>query len=167
MFNSHAISIYPRMPHPSHPTRRHTQTPPRAPVSASVAAEPLATTTKIHIISQAQFDAMPKAQQDFVRGRIAAGQIQIGSPPAAPAQSQKPTTNSHLRQHVPSALNRYRTKPVKVHLTAGQTITGIVTEIWPYEVVVTTPANTAVTILKHAISRIEDDATPESESKPK
>lgn len=113
-------------------------------------------------MTQADFDALPKAQQEFIQGRIEAGQIKIESPPEPQTQpiekNQKSPTKPQYRPHVPSAINRYRGKPVKLHLRGGQIISGLLDEIWQYELVVHTDV-TKVTVLKHAVCTIEDDST--------
>lgn len=112
---------------------------------------------------------MTKTRQDFISGRIQAGQVKIVSPvdlaapAAAPTQPQQKSDDNARPQPRPqpraySSVNRYRGKLVKIQMNNGQTIYGILAEVWQYEIVVHTDVNVVV-VMKHAICTIEEVGT--------
>jgi len=112
---------------------------------------------------------MTKTRQDFIRDRIQAGQVKIVSPAdllapaAAPTQPQQKSDDKARPEPRPqpraySPVNRYRGKLVKIQMNNGQTISGILVEVWQYEIVVHTDIN-AVVVMKHAICTIEEVRT--------
>lgn len=156
--------------------------PPRRPASKVSAEKPIAKNIDVQEITQADFDVMNPSRQDFIRGRVEAGQIKIVSPyeiePSLPnntineTQKQEPRRplRPQNRAHTPSCINRYRNKLVRIQLTNCQTITGMLAEVWQYELVVHTNVNAGiVTILKHAVAtieEIEDDVSENTEPEP-
>ena len=111
---------------------------------------------------------MTPTRQAFIRDRIKAGQVKIVdqsviTPPKPPKSTQtkrgpNPTaSHPHPRPRAEppeSSMPMFLNKRIRLFLTTGQNRTGILTNIYQYEVVIETKDGPVV-ILKHAIVSIE------------
>ena len=146
----------------------------------------------VQIITQADFDCMSLARQQFIRDRIAAGQIKIVSseditPPPRPPQptmpadrkkvqkpnktQDKPDGSKDQKQTPPKVhpitryvytnpVQRLLNKHVKVTLNNGQVRTGILTELWQFEMILKgATTDTELILMKHTVASIEEDIT--------
>ena len=145
----------------------------------------------VQIITQADFDCMSLARQQFIRDRIAAGQIKIvSSEDITPPQPPQPTTPadrkkvqklnktqdkpdcSKVQKQTPprvhpitrcvytNPVQRLLNKHVKVILNNGQVRTGILTELWQFEMILKgATTNTELILMKHTVASIEEDIT--------
>ena len=146
----------------------------------------------VQLLTQADFDCMSLARQQFVRDRIAAGQIKIVSseditPPRPPQQpnssgnpkklqksnktQDKPDCSKDQKQTPPQVhpitryvytnpVQRLLNKPVKVILNNGQVRTGILTELWQFEMILKgATTDTELILMKHTVASIEEDTT--------
>ena len=146
----------------------------------------------VQLLTQADFDCMSLARQQFVRDRIAAGQIKIVSseditPPPQPPQptipadrkkvqkpnktQDKPDSSKDQKQTPPQVhpitryvytnpVQRLLNKPVKVILNNGQVRTGILTELWQFEMILKgATTDTELILMKHTVASIEEDTT--------
>ena len=143
----------------------------------------------VQIITQADFDCMSLARQQFVQDRIAAGQIKIVSseditPPPQPTMpadrkkvqklnktQDKPDNSKDQKQTPPKVhpitryvytnpVQRLLNKQVKVILNNGQVRTGILTELWQFEMILKgATTDTELILMKHTVASIEEDTT--------
>ena len=147
----------------------------------------------VQLLTQADFDCMSLARQQFIRDRIAAGQIKIVSseditPPPQPPQQptlsgnpkklqksnktqDKPDSSKDQKQTPPKVhpitryvytnpVQRLLNKPVKVTLNNGQARTGILTELWQFEMILKgATTDTELILMKHTVASIEEDTT--------
>ena len=122
----------------------------------------------VQVLTQKDFDAMTPTRQAFIRDRIKAGQVKIVdqsviTPPTPPKSTQTKRgpnpTASQLRLRAragppESSMPMFLNKLIRLFLTTGQNRTGILTNIYQYDVVIETKDGQFV-ILKHAIVSIE------------
>lgn len=122
----------------------------------------------VQVLTQKDFDAMTPTRQAFIRDRIKDGQVKIVDPSViTPPTPPKPTqtkrgpnpvaSQPHPRPRAEppeSAMPLFLNKLIRLFLTTGQNRTGILTNIYQYEVVIETKDGPVV-ILKHAIVSIE------------
>lgn len=116
----------------------------------------------IQTITQADFNAMSPSRQAFFVERINKRQVKIV--PASEIAAAPKTTGNDTREK-PSEkkrgpIDRLRGKSVKIHLIDGRDLTGTLTEVWQYEIILST-ATGAPVILKHAIVSVQEDKNPE------
>ena len=145
----------------------------------------------VQLLTQADFDCMSLARQQFIRDRIAAGQIKIVSsdditPPRPPQPTipadrkkvqkpnktqDKPNCSKDQKQTPPKVhpitryvytnpVQRLLNKHVKVILNNGQVRTGILTELWQFEMILKgATTDTELILMKHTVASIEEDTT--------
>ena len=142
----------------------------------------------VQTLTQANFDGMSLAQQQFMRDRIAAGLVKIVSseditPPQPPQQPNSSGNSKKLqksnktpnkpdnskdskattvptRKPYTNPVQRLLNKPVKVILNNGHVRTGILTELWQFEIILKgATTDTELIVMKHTIASIEEDKT--------
>lgn len=96
------------------------------------------------MISQKDFDKMSETKRQFFLELIKKGQVQIY------AEEEKKPERERRAPFAP-----FRNKDVVVALMNGQTVEGILTDVWLYEIGIEFPDKTSILILKHAMVSVK------------
>jgi RNA chaperone Hfq len=108
-------------------------------------------------ITQTDFDVMGPDRQAFYLDLIKKGQVRIVSADELNVKHDgaKKNRRNDPTQDDRGPLSRMKNKTVTILLVNGQTLTGTITEIARFEVVLDT-ASSSVVILKHAVISAEE-----------
>jgi len=102
---------------------------------------------KVQIVSQKEFDGMSESRQLFTLELVKKGQVQIVSEMV----NKLPKEPERERR---SPFSLLRDKEVLLTLNNGETIEGLLTDVWQYEVALQLKDKSSLLILKHAIMMI-------------
>ena len=136
-------------------------------MTQSITGDQSARNVTIQKITQADFDGIGATRQAFILERIKAGQVKIvpTSEIAAAPKGKKSNNGEKSSGKMRGPLDRLRDKSVKIVLVNGQTLTGTITEISRFEVVLDT-GDSLVVVLKHAIISAEETKIPDRAAAP-
>jgi sRNA-binding regulator protein Hfq len=105
-------------------------------------------------MTQEAFDNLPEAQQQFYRALIEKGQLVITTPAPTEIPPEEPPKKPALKKY-PTPFSQFRDEPVVVTLTCGPMLTGILSQIWQYEIIITDTAGEKILVMKHAIVTLQ------------
>ncbi|MCX6686673.1 MAG: hypothetical protein NTV10_08600 [Methanoregula sp.] len=103
---------------------------------------------KVRLISQKTFDEMNGDEKTFYLDLIKKGQVKI-----ADAKEDKP--QSANRESTRSPFSWLRVRNVEVKLVTGDTIAGLLTDVWKNEIAIKT-SDGPILIQKHAVTTIRE-----------
>ena len=106
---------------------------------------------KVEILSQKDFDAMSDAKKLFYLELIKKGQVKISDGIEKP-KPDKPRKHEEGR----SPFSWLKNKNVRVTLVTGEILTGLLTDVWTYEIALDIPGSKPVLILKHAMAIVQE-----------
>ena len=107
---------------------------------------------KVEILSQKDFDAMSDAKKLFYLELIKKGQVKISNGDEKP----KPDKSRAPREEGRSPFSWLKNKNVRVTLVTGEMLTGLLTDVWTYEIALDIPGSKPVLILKHAMAIVQE-----------
>jgi sRNA-binding regulator protein Hfq len=124
-------------------------------------------TVAVRAINQREFDALVPAQQEFYLELEKQGRVKIttAGDHSAPLKRGENNNGEKSSGKMRGPLDRLRDKSVKIVLVNGQTLTGTITEISRFEVVLDT-GDSLVVVLKHAIISAEETKIPDRAAAP-
>ena len=105
-------------------------------------------------MTQEAFDILPEGQQQFYRALVEKGQFVI-IPTPEPETSIKSEKPKEKLKHFPSPFSQFRDQPVEVILVCDTIVTGMLSQIWQYEIVITDPVGNKILVMKHAIAIVQ------------
>jgi len=107
---------------------------------------------KVEILSQKDFDAMSDAKKIFYLELIKKGQVKIsdGIEKPKPDKSRAPCEEGR------SPFSWLKNKNVRITLVTGEMLTGLLTDVWQYEIALDIPGSKPVLILKHAMAIVQE-----------
>ena len=106
---------------------------------------------KVEILSQKDFDAMSDAKKLFYLDLIKKGQVKISNGDEKP-KPDKPRKHEEGR----SPFSWLKNKNVRVTLVTGEILTGLLTDVWTYEIALDISGSKPVLILKHAMAIVQE-----------
>ena len=107
---------------------------------------------KTETLSQKDFDAMNDAKKTFYLELIKKGQVRISNGDE-PQKKEKPIGN---REEGRSPFSWLKNKNVQVTLVTGEILTGLLTDVWQYEIALDIPGSNPILILKHALMLVQE-----------
>jgi len=105
---------------------------------------------KIEVISQKDYDNMNGARKIMYTDLIKKGQVKISD-----GKERKESPKEKPRGEGRGPFSWLREKNVMVTLVTGTTLTGLLTDVWQYEICVDVPGSGPVLILKHAVVTVQ------------
>jgi hypothetical protein len=106
---------------------------------------------KVEILSQKDFDAMSDAKKIFYLELIKKGQVKISNGIENP-KPEKPRKHEEGR----SPFSWLKNKTVRVTLVTGEMLTGLLTDVWQYEIALDIPGSNPVLIMKHSLMIVQE-----------
>lgn len=97
-------------------------------------------------ITQQAFNEMNDDRKKFYQDLIKKGQVKI-------TDTEKDNQKQRQREDVRSPFSWLRNQNIEVKFTSGDTIAGLLTDVWQYEIAIKTPDG-SVLIMKHAIRTV-------------
>lgn len=106
---------------------------------------------KIEVISQKDYANMNGARKIMYTDLIKKGQVKISD-----GEKKKESPKEKPRGEGRGPFSWLREKNVMVTLVTGATLTGLLTDVWQYEICVDVPGSCPVLILKHAVVTVQE-----------
>jgi sRNA-binding regulator protein Hfq len=108
----------------------------------------------IRLISQKTFDELGDDRKLFYLDLIKKGQVKISEDTEKPKDriSAKPAAREEGRD----PFSWLRDKNVQVTLTTGDLLTGLLTDVWQYEIAIKPSDGNSLLILKHAVMIVQE-----------
>ena len=107
---------------------------------------------KVEIISQKDFDNMNGAKKIIFTDLIKKGQVRISNGDEAPKTEKSKGKHEEGR----GPFSWLKNKTVRVTLVTGEMLTGLLTDVWQYEIALDIPGSKPVLILKHAMMVVQE-----------
>ena len=106
---------------------------------------------KIEVISQKDYDNMNGARKIMYTDLIKKGQVKISD-----GKEKKESPKEKPRGEGRGPFTWLRGKNVMVTMVTGAVLTGLLTDVWQYEICVDIPGSGPVLILKHALIMVQE-----------
>ena len=106
---------------------------------------------KIEVISQKDYDNMNGARKIMYTDLIKKGQVKISD-----GKEKKESPKEKPRGEGRSPFSWLREKNVMVTLVTGTILTGLLTDVWQYEIALDIPGSNPILILKHALVSVQE-----------
>jgi len=106
---------------------------------------------KIEVISQKDYDNMNGARKIMYTDLIKKGQVKISD-----GKERKESLKEKPRGEGRGPFSWLREKNVMVTLVTGTTLTGLLTDVWTYEIALDIPGSNPVLIMKHSLMIVQE-----------